>query len=441
MSTVVTLNGQQYTVPAYNDTGYAQGNGNLSLYLVAISTGTLQATGGLFQLTADADFGPNFGLKALYLKSETANIAATGVVRLAKTDAIVFRNNANNADLPFGIDSSDRLTYNSVVIATSGGVIELPNGTGSAPSLTFASDTGTGLYRKSAGSVGFSMSGTEYFFMNSTAFTGNGMNLGTAAVPFLNINMIGQLINTNTSNQIVLGTTNTATISSTAPSASRVYTIPDPGASASFVMTQGAQTIVGALTLTAAPVLSALTATTVPYLNASKVLTSSAVTPTQLGFLDATSSIQTQLNLLAPLASPTFTGTITTPLTASFAVVSNASSQLGVSTTTLTELSYVHGVTSAIQTQMDLKAAKASPTFTGTVVVPTPFTLGAISVTATGTELNYVAGVTSAIQTQLNLLSPLASPTFTGTITAAIANFSGKLSANASAGNPIHGTN
>ena len=43
-----------------------------------------------------------------------------------------------------------------------------------------------------------------------------------------------------------------------------------------------------------------------------------------------------------------------------------------------------------------------SPTFTGTVTIPTPFTIGAISVTATGTELNYVAGVTSAIQTQIN---------------------------------------
>ena len=48
-----------------------------------------------------------------------------------------------------------------------------------------------------------------------------------------------------------------------------------------------------------------------------------------------------------------------------------------------------------------------SPTFTGTVTLPTPFTLGAVSVTTTGTELNYVAGVTSAIQTQLNNKQPL----------------------------------
>lgn len=43
-----------------------------------------------------------------------------------------------------------------------------------------------------------------------------------------------------------------------------------------------------------------------------------------------------------------------------------------------------------------------SPTFTGTVTIPTPFTLGVVSVLPTGTELNYVDGVTSAIQTQLD---------------------------------------
>jgi hypothetical protein len=59
-------------------------------------------------------------------------------------------------------------------------------------------------------------------------------------------------------------------------------------------------------------------------------------------------------------------------------------------------------VSTAQQTALDLKANLASPTFTGTVTITSPFTVGATSVTATGTELNYVAGVTSAIQTQLN---------------------------------------
>jgi len=47
------------------------------------------------------------------------------------------------------------------------------------------------------------------------------------------------------------------------------------------------------------------------------------------------------------------------------------------------------------------KAPLASPTFTGTVTIPTPFTLGAVSVTATGTQLNYV-DATGPIQAQID---------------------------------------
>ena len=59
-----------------------------------------------------------------------------------------------------------------------------------------------------------------------------------------------------------------------------------------------------------------------------------------------------------------------------------------------------------LQTALNLKATLASPTFTGTVTIPTPFTLAAVSVLPTGTELNFVDGVTSAIQTQLDAKTP-----------------------------------
>lgn len=59
-------------------------------------------------------------------------------------------------------------------------------------------------------------------------------------------------------------------------------------------------------------------------------------------------------------------------------------------------------ITAADDAAIALLAPKASPTFTGVPVLPTPFTIGAVSMTATGTQLNYVAGVTSAIQTQID---------------------------------------
>lgn len=54
----------------------------------------------------------------------------------------------------------------------------------------------------------------------------------------------------NTSNQLILGTTNTVTITSPAPAASRVLTIPDVGGSASFIMSEGTQSVNGTKTFT-----------------------------------------------------------------------------------------------------------------------------------------------------------------------------------------------
>jgi hypothetical protein len=120
--------------------------------------------------------------------------------------------------------------------------------------------------------------------------------------------------------------------------------------------------------------------------------------------------VTADLASLAPLAGPTFSGTVTLPNTTSIGDVS------------ATEIAYVNGVTSAIQTQLDAKLASATasttyaplsnPTFTGTVVLPNTTSVGDVS----STELGYVNGVTSAIQTQLDAKAPLANPTFTGTV-------------------------
>jgi hypothetical protein len=66
---------------------------------------------------------------------------------------------------------------------------------------------------------------------------------------------------------------------------------------------------------------------------------------------------------------------VTSNLTASKALVSDANGKVGTIATTATELGYVSGVTSSIQTQMDAKAPLNSPTFTGTPIGTTA-TLG-----------------------------------------------------------------
>ncbi len=101
----------------------------------------------------------------------------------------------------------------------------------------------------------------------------------------------------------------------------------------------------------------------------------------------------------ALIASPTFTGTVTLPSATSIGDVSN------------TELGYLNGVTGYIQNQFADKANLAGPTFTGNVTLPSTTTIGSIS----STELGYLDNLTGNIQNALNLKAPLISPVFTGT--------------------------
>jgi hypothetical protein len=72
---------------------------------------------------------------------------------------------------------------------------------------------------------------------------------------------------------------------------------------------------------------------------------------------------------------------------------------------TNTEIGYLSGVTSAIQTQLNAKAALASPTFTGNVVLPSTTVIGDVD----ATELGHLNGVSSNIQTQLDAKAAAAS--------------------------------
>ena len=103
----------------------------------------------------------------------------------------------------------------------------------------------------------------------------------------------------------------------------------------------------------------------------------SAVTSTEVGHLDGvTSAIQTQINS----KQATITGAATTiddaDLTASRAVVSDGSGKIAISAVTATEIGHLDGVSSAIQTQIDSKAALAGATFSGAIQLNAAFVQG-----------------------------------------------------------------
>lgn len=106
-------------------------------------------------------------------------------------------------------------------------------------------------------------------------------------------------------------------------------------------------------------------------------------------------------NNLTGIAGLTMSGSLTTSgVTASRALTTNGSSVVTASAVTSTELGYVSGVTSAIQTQLDAKEPNVSLTASRAVVSDVSGDLAASAVTST--ELGYVSGVTSALQTQID---------------------------------------
>lgn len=184
---------------------------------------------------------------------------------------------------------------------------------------------------------------------------------------------------------------------------------------APYALAEGAAlanaSVVGSATLPAATTIGTVTATEIGHLSG---VTSGI--QGQLGTLDsAVTALQSDLQDKANSASPSFTGTVVLPGDTSIGNVSS------------TEIGYVNGVTGAIQTQLDAKlnSSTASTTYVaqqggaisnailvGSTTIDANTSIGNVS----AAELATLDGVTSAIQTQIDAKAPIASPTFTGTV-------------------------
>lgn len=122
------------------------------------------------------------------------------------------------------------------------------------------------------------------------------------------------------------------------------------------------------------------------------------VTNTEIGYLNGVSSnIQDQLDdkldiatassSYAPIVDPSFSGTVS-GITKAMVGLSSVDDTPDLS----------KPISTATQEALDLKADLSGPTFTGTVILPSTTSIGEVS----ATEIGYVNGATSSIQTQLN---------------------------------------
>ena len=191
------------------------------------------------------------------------------------------------------------------------------------------------------------------------------------------------------------------------------YTLAAPGAVGAVLYSDGTN-----WTRNSAPVISAANMTSFPTLNQNTTGTASNLSGTPALPNGTTATTQSQADGTTKIATTAYvdTGIATkSPLAGSSSIVTVGTITSGAwNGTDVPVTAGGTGASTAADALTNLGAAPlASPTFTGTVTIPTPFTLGAVSVTPTGDELNFVGGVTSAIQDQLDAKAPLISPSLT----------------------------
>ena len=152
------------------------------------------------------------------------------------------------------------------------------------------------------------------------------------------------------------------------------------------------------------------------------------VSDTEIGYLDGvTSAIQTQLNAKAASADITElaqdavgnnvgTGLSYNDTTGAISVTANTYDAYGSSSTVAGNLSTHESDTTTHGTTGNIVGASDTQTLTNKTLT-SPKINEDVALTATATELNYVDGVTSAIQTQLDNKLALAGGTLTGALT------------------------
>lgn len=299
MPTSKTWNGSVYSVPLTGEENWG-GSTKVDGLLGALVDHGFQKTGGTFTLTADADLGGTAGLKALYLKSRATTISATGLIRMENAAVgIGWRNAANNADLLLTVDSANRLSWSAgaFLVSSAGDAVAasltaatLISST-SSPAQTGVlrlSNTNAVAWRNAAGSADISLSvdGSNRLTFAGVVIASSSGIVPPAAGGTGVANNAASTITVSGAYALTLTLTNTTSV--TMPTSGTLATLAGSENLSSKTITAG--------TFATSATFSYATLSTVPYFDASKNLVSSAVTPTELGYVSGvTSAIQTQL--------------------------------------------------------------------------------------------------------------------------------------------------
>ena len=416
MATSLTINGVAYSYPT---TGDVRWGANATAWASAVTTGMLQKAGGTFQLLADVNFGTTYGILSQYYKTRTANIAATGQFRLARADQIVWRNQANSADLVLEVNASDQLLFNG----ESPGFIDAVGDTatidltitGSTLTADIVALSITNAMINASAAIAFSklaalssgniLVGSAGNVATSVAMSGDATIIASGALTIAN-NAVSnaksaQMATLTIKGNNTGGTANALDLTVTQTTAILNSMVGDSGAGG----TKGLVPAPASGDAAANKFLKADGSWSAPT-GAGDVVGPASSTDNGFAKFDGTTG-----KLIKDSAATISNGDVNASAaiavnklaasTASRALVSDGSGFISAATTTATEIGFVNGVTSSIQTQIsanqlrsvltakgDLYAATASNTVDRLAVGTNGFLLQANSSTSTG--LQYV---------------------------------------------------
>lgn len=142
MTTPLIVNGVTYNYPETGNTLWGKAATD---WAAAITSNTLQKTGGSFIVSADIDFGPTGGLKSIF-HSGRGLVASTGLFRAENDVALAWRNAANTGNITLRTNTSDSLVLDTPSQAAA--FVVSPTGaltvTGAVTAASFTG-AGTGL--------------------------------------------------------------------------------------------------------------------------------------------------------------------------------------------------------------------------------------------------------------------------------------------------------
>lgn len=338
MSINLTVNGTTFSYPEQGDTNWGA---DATDWAAAVTAGMLQKAGGTFQLLSEVDFGTGFGLKSLYYKSRTANVADAGQIRLARADVISFRNQANDGNLDLSVDASNNLLFNGVSLA----------------GVATVSDTE---------SIDLTLTGVDLTAdLNLSAEPATGTNLKVLASMEADGLQL-QLLKADGSTDGYLDSADWTTFNSKQAAGNYITALTGdvvaagPGSVAATIQND---VITNAMINSAAAIAYSKLDLSNSIVNADV----NAAAAIEYAKLDLTGGIiSTDV-----AAGAAIEYTKLEVLTAQRALVSSGAGYVSASAVTATELGYLAGVTSLVQTQLDAKVAKSTLTTKGDIFIAT----------------------------------------------------------------------